>query len=45
MVYSVVSSAEANKVVSAIKEIDKAAFINIIKTQQILGKFYRRPEE
>ena len=45
VVYSVVSSAEANKVVSAIKEIDKAAFINIIKTQQILGKFYRRPEE
>lgn len=45
VVYSVVSSAEANKVVNAIKEVDKTAFINLIKTQQILGKFYRRPEE
>lgn len=45
IVYSIVSSAEANKVVSEIKKVDKSAFINIIKTQQILGKFYRRPEE
>ena len=45
VVYSVISSAEANKVVKAIKEIDKSAFINLIKTQQLLGNFYRRPEE
>jgi hypothetical protein len=44
-VYSIVSSAEANKVVKAIKEIDKSAFINLIKTQQLLGRFYRRREE
>ena len=42
LVYSIVSSAEADKVVRAIKEIDKAAFINLIKTQQLLGRFYRR---
>lgn len=42
LVYSIVSSAEADKVVKAIKEIDKAAFINLIKTQQLLGRFYRR---
>ena len=45
LVYSIVSSAEADKVVSAIKEIDKSAFINLIKTQQLLGKFYRSREE
>ena len=45
LVYSIVSSAEANKVVKAIKEIDKSAFINLIKTQQLLGRFYRRREE
>lgn len=42
LVYSIVSSAEADKVVKAIKEIDKSAFINLIKTQQLLGRFYRR---
>ena len=45
LVYSIVSSAEAEKVVSAIKEIDKSAFINLIKTQQLLGNFYRSREE
>ena len=45
LVYSIVSSAEADKVVSAIKEIDKSAFINLIKTQQLLGNFYRSREE
>ena len=45
LVYSIVSSAEASKVVKAIKEIDKSAFINLIKTQQLLGRFYRRREE
>ena len=45
LVYSIVSSAEADKVVSAIKKIDKSAFINLIKTQQLLGDFYRSREE
>ena len=45
LVYSIVSSAEADKVVSAIKKIDKSAFINLIKTQQLLGNFYRSREE
>ena len=45
LVYSIVSSAEPDKVVSAIKEIDKSAFIKLIKTQQLLGNFYRSREE
>lgn len=42
MVYSVVSSEEINKVVSEIKMVDKDAFINVMKSQQIRGKFYHR---
>ncbi len=42
MVYSVVSSEEMNRVVSEIKNVDKDAFINVMKSQQITGKFYHR---
>ena len=42
MIYSVVSSEELNRVISEIKEVDKDAFINIMKSQQISGKFYQR---
>ena len=42
MIYSVVSSEELNRVISEIKEVDKEAFINIMKSQQISGKFYQR---
>lgn len=42
MIYSVVSSEEINRVVSEIKLVDKDAFINVMKSQQIRGKFYHR---
>ena len=42
MVYSVVSSEELNRVVAEIKLADKDAFINVMKSQQIRGKFYHR---
>lgn len=35
VVYSVVSTAESQRVISAIKEVDEAAFINTIKTEQV----------
>ena len=37
VVYSIVSSAQAKKVIHAIKDIDPDAFINEIKTQKLLG--------
>ena len=43
MIYSVVSSDEIRMVVSKIKEQDKGAFINIMKSEEISGNFYRRP--
>ena len=45
MLYSVVGSDEIRRVVQVIKEIDKDAFINIMKTEQITGRFYKRPND
>ena len=45
IVYSVVSSAESKKVIQAIKQADPHTFINIMKTEQVSGKFYQKPNE
>lgn len=45
MVYSVVSSAESKRVVEFVKRIDPEAFINVVRTEQLQGKFYHKPEE
>lgn len=45
MVYSVVSSAESKKVVEAVKRTDPGAFINVVRTEQLQGKFYHKPQE
>lgn len=45
VVYSVVSSAESKVVMRTVKEADPHAFINIIKTEQIAGRFYQKPNE
>lgn len=43
MIYSVVSSDEIRRVVALIKNIDPGAFINIVKSEEVRGNFYRRP--
>lgn len=45
IVYSVVSSAESKKVIQAIKTVDPKAFINLMKTEQVSGRFYHKPNE
>jgi len=45
VVYSVVSSAECKKVVRAVKEADPHAFVNVVKTEQIAGRFYLKRSE
>lgn len=45
VVYSVVSGADSKKVLSAIKQADENAFINVIKTEKLNGKFYYKPNE
>ncbi|MDR0622985.1 MAG: YitT family protein [Treponema sp.] len=45
MLYSVVSAGEVNELVAEIKKIDAHAFINVIKTEQLNGRFYQRPKD
>lgn len=45
LVYSIVASDEVRDVIREVKKIDPDAFINIVKTDQVIGKFYQRPEE
>ena len=45
VVYSVISSAEIKKVMKAIKEADSHAFVNVMKTEQLSGRFYQKPTD
>lgn len=45
VVYSVVSRAESKPIIRAIKEADPHAFINVMRTEQISGRFYQKPNE
>lgn len=43
ILYSVVGRGEVDKVIQAILDIDEKAFINVIRTEQVNGRFYKRP--
>jgi uncharacterized membrane-anchored protein YitT (DUF2179 family) len=45
MLYSVVSARDVNGLVVDIKQIDPDAFINVIKTEQLNGRFYQHPKD
>jgi uncharacterized membrane-anchored protein YitT (DUF2179 family) len=45
LLYSVVYSNEVADLVNAIRKIDEGAFINVIKTEQINGRFFRKPKD
>jgi uncharacterized membrane-anchored protein YitT (DUF2179 family) len=45
MLYSVVSAGEVAGLISAIKKIDPNAFINVVKTEQLNGRFYQHPKD
>ena len=45
VVYSVISKEESKKVIKAIKEADAEAFVNAIRTEELSGRFYYRPNE
>ena len=44
LLYSVVSLEEAKLLIKKVKEVDPSAFINIIKTDYINGRFYHRTD-
>ena len=45
IVYSVVSRAECKQIVQDIKKADPDAFVNVINTQHVSGRFYQRPHD
>lgn len=45
VVYSVVSRAEGKKVLTAVKEADPKAFVNVVRTEELSGTFYLKPKE
>ncbi|MBR1765329.1 MAG: YitT family protein [Ruminococcus sp.] len=45
VVYSVVSAAQSRRVIKAVKDTDPSAFINEVKTQKLLGNFFRPKED
>ena len=45
VIYSVVSSNEVNKVVSAVREAEPEAFVNVLRTERVSGRFYRVPKD
>lgn len=45
VVYSVVSKEESKEVIKAVKEVDEGAFVNAIRTEELFGRFYYRPNE
>ena len=45
VVYSVISGAESGRVISVIKTADPDAFVNVLKTERVLGRFYQPPAD
>ena len=45
VVYSVVSTHESGRVISAVKKVDEHAFINTINTEHVKGRFYHKPKD
>lgn len=45
LVYSVISSEQVKKVISKIRDVDESVFVNVIKTEQLNGNFYKRPND
>jgi len=43
LVYSVVTASQVKTLIPAIKKIDEEAFINVLKTDQLNGRFYQKP--
>jgi uncharacterized membrane-anchored protein YitT (DUF2179 family) len=45
ILYSVVYSDEVTPLINAIRGVDPDAFINVLKTEQINGKFFKKPKD
>ena len=45
MIYSVVEDSLVRSLSHQVREIDPKAFVNVLRTEKVVGKFYRRPRD
>ena len=45
MLYSVVTANQVKELIPVLRQIDPVSFINVIKTEQINGRFFQRPRD
>lgn len=45
MIYSVVASSQIRQLTRKVREADPKAFVNVLRTEQLHGNFYRRPRD
>ena len=45
ILYSVVGRDQARKVLNSVRKADPSAFVNMIKTESLSGRFYQRPND
>ena len=45
LLYSVVTASQVKKLIPVLRQIDPEAFINVLKTHQLNGRFYQQPKD
>lgn len=45
MIYSVVGSNQLRRLTRKVKQADPQAFVNVIRTEKLMGNFYRDPRD
>ncbi len=45
MIYSVVASSQIRELTHKVRQADPQAFVNVLRTEQLHGNFYRRPRD
>ena len=45
MIYSVVGSNQLRRLTRKVKQADPHAFVNVIRTEKLMGNFYRDPRD
>lgn len=45
MVYSVVESRQIRALARRVRQVDPKAFVNVVHTEKVVGRFYRRPRD
>ncbi len=45
LIYSVVGTGELKRLIKEIEKIDPEAFVNVVRTERLIGKFYMKPND